>query len=87
MAAKEIYAPTPQYPAYARETHVSGTVVIHAIIGPNGSVCSLEVVSGPPALVGASLNTVRKWRYSPSTVDGNPVSVDTTISVVFTLGN
>lgn len=87
MSAKRLEGTNPHYPAYALQTRVSGTVVIHAIIGANGSVCSLQVLSGPLALVGASLDAVRKWRYSPETVNGSPVSVETTITVVFSLGN
>lgn len=86
MAKKEISAVPPRYPMEAKQNHVSGTVVLHAIIGPNGQVCSLQVVSGPPELIGTSLNAVRQWRYSPTTLNKQPVSIDTTISVVFTIG-
>jgi len=86
MTAKAVNTPSPPYPEYAREQHVSGTVVLHAVVGTDGRVCSLQVVSGPPELVGASLNAVRQWRYKPTTLNGQPVAIDTTISVVFALG-
>lgn len=85
MTAKLVDGPKPHYPEYAKQKHVSGTVVFHAIIGTDGRVCSLDVVSGPPELVGAAFGAVRQWRYSPSTLNGQPTSVDTTISVVFAL--
>lgn len=87
MAAKVVKQLPPRYPEQAKYDHVSGTVLIHAIIGTDGRVCSLDVVSGPPELVGASLGAVWQWRYAPTTLNGEPVSIDTTISVVFDLEN
>lgn len=87
MAAKLVQRAYPRYPEQAKYSHVSGTVVFHAIIGADGRVCSLDLVEGPAALVGASLDAVRQWRYSPTMLKGHPVSIDTTISFVFTLGN
>lgn len=86
MAAKEIYAPAPQYPQIARMAHVSGTVVLHAVIAENGTIQSLTFISGPALLRNAAMETVRTWRYQPTQLDGQAVKVDTTISVVFTLG-
>jgi TonB family protein len=83
MTKKLISGPKPHYPAYALEKHVSGTVLLHAIIGTGGKVCVLQVVSGPPELVGAAFEAVRQWQYSPTTLNGKPVTVDTTMSVVF----
>jgi TonB family protein len=85
MRKKEVEALAPRYPEQAKMSHISGTVIFHAIIGPNGHVCSLQVVQGPPELIGASFNAVRQWRYSPTTLNGQPVSIDTTISIVFAL--
>lgn len=87
MAKNLINRVFPEYPMEAKANHASGTVVLHTIVGTDGQVCSLQVVSGPPELVGASLNAVRQWRYAPTTLNGQPVAVDTTISVVFNLGN
>ncbi len=87
MRKKEVEAPAPRYPEQAKLDHISGTVILHAIIGPNGHVCSLQVVQGPPELVGASFNAVRRWRYSPTTLHGQPVTLDTTISIVFALSD
>lgn len=87
MGRKEVEAPAPRYPEQAKLDHISGTVILHAIIGPNGHVCSLQVVQGPPELVGASFNAVRQWRYSPTTLHGQQVAIDTTISVIFALSD
>jgi protein TonB len=73
------------YPAEARKRHVSGTVRMHAVIGTDGSIQTLEAVSGDPLLVQAALDAVRHWRYRPTTLNGEPVEIDTTIDVIFAL--
>ncbi|HTV57713.1 MAG TPA: TonB family protein [Candidatus Baltobacteraceae bacterium] len=77
----------PVYPPIARTAHISGTVVLHAIIAKDGSIEELQYVSGPPLLMRAAMDAVREWRYRPTLLNGEPVEVDTTISVVFTLGD
>ncbi len=84
--AKMLHQVQPIYPDAARASHVTGTVVLHAVIGKDGTVQELEVSKGPCILDEAAIRAVRKWRYSPTTVNGQPVEVDTTISVTFTLG-
>lgn len=85
QAAKIIDQPQPIYPPMARQTHVVGNVVLHAIIRKDGRVGQMEVVSGHPLLVQSAIETVRKWRYQPTLLNGDPVEVDTTISVPFVL--
>jgi len=75
----------PQYPPLARQTRISGTVRLHAIISKDGSVQQLEVLSGHPLLVQAALDAVRQWKYRPTLLNGEPVEVDTTIDVIFSL--
>src|SRR5579859_6884754 len=75
----------PVYPPLARQTRISGTVRLHAIIGKDGSVQQLEVIQGHPLLVQAALDAVRQWRYRPTLLNGEPVEVDTTIDVIFSL--
>ena len=75
----------PVYPPLARQTRISGTVRLHAIISKDGSVQQLEVMSGHPLLVQAALDAVRQWKYRPTTLNGEPVEVDTTIDVIFSL--
>jgi len=77
---------TPVYPPIAKTAHISGTVLLHAIIGKDGTVQDLQYVSGPPLLMKSAMDAVRQWRYKPTLLNGEPVDVDTTISVVFTLG-
>jgi periplasmic protein TonB len=84
-AAKLVNRVQPLYPPLARQTRISGTVRLHAIIGKNGGVEQLEVMSGHPLLVQAALDAVRQWRYQPTQLNGEPVEVDTTIDVIFSL--
>jgi len=86
QAASLVRQVMPLYPAIAKTAHVSGTVMLHAIISKDGSVESLEYVSGPQLLMKSAMDAVRQWRYKPTMLNGEPVEVDTTISVVFTLG-
>ena len=81
-----ISQPKPIYPALARQARIQGNVVLHAIIGKDGKVEQLEVVSGHPLLVQAALQAVKQWRYKPTLLNGEPVEVDTTITVTFTMG-
>jgi protein TonB len=75
----------PRYPPLALQMRQSGTVVLHAIIGRDGHINALQVVSGSPFFVQAALDAVRQWRYRPTLLDGEPVEVETTITVVFQL--
>jgi protein TonB len=84
--AKMLRMVQPVYPPIAKTAHISGTVMLHAIISKDGNVEQLEYISGPPLLMGAAMAAVKQWRYQPTTLNGEPVEVDTTISVVFTLG-
>jgi periplasmic protein TonB len=77
----------PVYPQIAKSAHIQGTVILHAIIAKDGSVQELQYVSGPPLLMKNAMDAVRQWRYQPTLLNGDPVEVDTTISVVFTLGS
>jgi protein TonB len=75
----------PKYPPIAKTAHVSGTVVLHAIISKDGSIEELQFVSGPPLLMTAALDAVKQWRYRATMLNGQSVEVDTTIDVVFDL--
>jgi periplasmic protein TonB len=77
---------TPPYPFLAKQAHIQGTVVLSAVIGVDGTIEELKVVSGHPLLVRAAMESVRNWRYRPTLLNGNPVKVETTIKVVFNLG-
>ena len=87
QAASLLHQVIPVYPAIAKTAHVSGTVILHAIIGKDGSIQDLTYMSGPPLLMRNAMDAVRQWRYKPTLLNGEPVEVDTTISVVFSLGD
>ena len=79
MAGQLISRVDPVYP----DTEAQGTIVLHAIIAPDGTVRQLSVISGPPPLQGAAVDAVRQWIYKPYPLNGQPVAVDTTITVNF----
>ena len=85
QAARLVNKVQPLYPPLARQTRISGTVKLHAIIGKDGSVQQLQMVSGHPLLVQAALDAVKQWRYQPTLLNGEPVEVDTEIDVIFSL--
>ena len=75
----------PSYPLEAMQQRIDGTVQLHAVIGDDGKVLSLEPVSGPPLLVEAALIAVRQWRYSPTLFDGHRIQVQDDVRIVFRL--
>jgi len=75
----------PQYPPLARQARVQGAVLLEAMISKEGTIEGLRVVSGHPMLVPAAVLAVKQWRYKPYLLNGEPVEVDTTIQVNFTL--
>ncbi|HSE48565.1 MAG TPA: TonB family protein [Terriglobales bacterium] len=85
-AGNLVYGPKPPYPAIARTARVQGAVVLHAIISKTGTIENLQVVSGHPMLTQSAMEAVRQWKYKPYYLNGEPVEVDTTITVNFTLG-
>jgi protein TonB len=85
-AASIITQTRPAYPPLARQARIQGSVVLHAIIDKEGKVAQLEVVSGHPLLVQSAIEAVKQWRYKPTQLNGDPVEVDTTIQVTFTMG-
>jgi protein TonB len=76
----------PIYPRIAIEVRSQGTVVLQATISKAGTIENLRVVSGPPMLQQAALDAVKTWRYRPYLLGGEPVEVETTVNVIFTLG-
>lgn len=75
----------PSYPPLARAARVQGEVVLKAIIDRNGDIQDLQLISGHPMLVPAAIAAVKQWRYKPYLLNGQPVEVETTITVIFTL--
>jgi protein TonB len=76
----------PEYPALARSARISGTVRLIGIIGKDGLIQNLQIVSGHPMLTQAALEAVRLWVYKPTLLNGQPVEVIAPIDVNFTLG-
>jgi protein TonB len=75
----------PTYPPLARTARVQGSVVLAAVIGKDGTIQNLHVLSGHPLLTQAALDAVKQWRYKPYILNGEPVEVDTQVTVNFTL--
>jgi protein TonB len=83
--ANLIHDVTPQYPPEAGRARLEGAVVLMAVIGQDGSVRDVRVESGLPILAQAAIDAVKQWRYKPYLVDGEPVEVDSRITINFTL--
>jgi protein TonB len=76
----------PLYPPIAKAARVQGTVQLQATISKTGAIENLKVVGGPAMLQQAALDAVRTWRYKPYLLNNEPVEVETTVNVIFTLG-
>src|SRR5262245_34476970 len=85
QSAKLIRQPKPQYPQLAKQARIQGTVRFNAVIGKDGTIQNLTLVSGHPLLVPSAQEAVRQWVYQPTLLNGEPVEVVTTIDVNFTL--
>jgi protein TonB len=83
--AKLISRPNPIYPHLAIVTRVSGIVHLEAVIGTDGRIRDLKVLSGHPLLVQAALDAVERWVYQPTMLNGSPVEILTDITVTFSL--
>ncbi len=80
-----LFKNAPPYPVLARATHTEGTVVLEATISKVGAIENLRAVSGPPLLRQAAVDAVKTWRYRPYLLDGQPIEVETTVNVIFSL--
>jgi outer membrane biosynthesis protein TonB len=85
LAGRLLKRVDPSYPLEATQQRIAGTVQLHAVIGDDGKVLSLEPVSGPPLLVEASVIAVRQWRYGPTLLDGRRIQVQEDVRLVFRL--
>jgi protein TonB len=80
-----VHKTMPVYPRIGLAAHAEGTVILAATISKAGSIENLRVVSGPPLLQRAALDAVSTWRYRPYILNGQPVEVETTVDVIFSL--
>jgi TonB family protein len=88
MADLKITGVNPNYPETSKRNHVSGAVILKARIGTDGRIHSLRVISTPDAdLAIASLAAVRQWTYKPYLLNGEPVEINTQVTVNFAFGH
>ena len=83
--AKLTHMEKPDYPAIAKQNHICGEIVLHGTVEKNGSVQNLQYMSGPTVLTDSAIKAVKNWKYSPTLCGNEPVKVDTTFRVKFTL--
>ncbi len=86
-APRQAYSVNPVYPPLAREARIWGTVVVDAVIDEHGNVVQVRVLSGHPLLIDAALKAVLQWKYEPTTLNGQPVSVELQVQVHFNLNS
>ena len=77
----------PHYPPIARAAHAEGDVVIDAIIDEHGNVVQAHAISGPALLIAAALQAVQQWKYQPTVLNGQPVSIAMHVTVTFRLSH
>lgn len=87
QAARLVRRIEPVYPPLARQLRREGRVELRAIISTQGTIQSLEVISGDPLLIPSALAAVNEWRYQPTLLNGEPVVIDTYITVIYTLAH
>jgi periplasmic protein TonB len=80
-----IHRVEPIYPTLARQTRRAGRVELRAVIATDGTIQSLQVVSGDPLFYQSAMDAVRQWRYRPTVLNGEPVEIDTFISVIYNI--
>jgi len=84
-ASRLTYRVEPIYPVLAKQIGRSGKVELHAIIGEDGTIQSLEAVGGDPMFFASAMQAVKQWRYTPTMLNGQPVKVDTYITVIYNM--
>jgi protein TonB len=85
VQAKLISSTPPIYPSLARNQHISGNVLVDALIDASGRVTTMKVVSGPALLHQAAMDALKQWKYRPATLDGKPTQMHLTVTVQFRL--
>ena len=76
------YVP-PEYPKAAKDQHIQGTVRFTVVIGKDGTVKNLELISGPPLLVKAASEAIKQWVYKPILINGQPEEVRSEVALDF----
>ncbi|MGA2694896.1 MAG: energy transducer TonB [Terriglobales bacterium] len=86
MEGNLIHRVQPIYPPLARQARIQGPVVLRAVISREGIIEKLQAISGAPILEQAAIEAVKQWRYKPYLLDGEPIEVETQVTVNFSLG-
>jgi protein TonB len=86
-APRQISSVNPEYPTLARQTHLQGIVVVDAVIDEKGNVVQARAVSGHPLLIPEALKAVLQWKYEPTSLNGQPISVELKVEVRFNLNS
>jgi protein TonB len=84
-SAMLIHRVEPVYPTLAKQIGRAGRVELRAVIATDGTIQSLQVVSGDPLFYQSAMDAVRQWRYRPTVLDGEPVEIDTFITVIYNM--
>ena len=84
MIAKKV---APEYPADAKKDHVQGAVQLKVLIDKEGNVRDVQLINGHPALTQSAIDAVQQWKYKPYLLNGEPVEVETQVTVNFTLAD
>jgi protein TonB len=87
MEGNLIHRVEPRYPFPAIQVRIQGDVILQAVISRSGTIENLQLVSGHPMLVRAAMDAVRQWRYRPYILNGEPIEVETQVTVKFILNN
>jgi protein TonB len=75
----------PTYPEPAKKARIQGKVLLHCLIGLDGSVEGMEVVTGHELLAQAAKEAVLQWKYEPPKLNGKPVQTDLDVEIIFEL--
>jgi len=88
MSGRIINHPSPVYPKEAKKKHIFGVVILHAVIGKDGTMERVEPLCGPEVLLPSAIAAARQWTYAPfDDIDGKPLEVDTTITMNYSFGS
>lgn len=86
-APKAIVQTPPVYPVIAKQAHISGVVVIDAVLDEQGNVIEMKVVSGPPLLYAAALEALKQWKYEPTYLNDQAIPVQMIVNITFQLSD
>jgi TonB family protein len=84
-SARLLFSPPPTYPTLAKTQRIQGAVLVDALVDTSGRISSMKVVSGPPLLHQAAMDSLRQWKYQPATLDGKAVPMHLTVTIQFHL--